>query len=410
MTNRGKSQRWHSIKRLTAAAVMLVLAAVLPVLVNVHAAKAQTYTILRNFGLRQGDPLAPTSLILDKSGKLYGTTGAGGNRGDGEGTVFKLNPTTGKLTVLYNFGGGRDGDGPGGLIRDAAGNFYGITSEGGTAFWGTVFKLDKHGAETTLHTFTRGPRDGAQPGTGLVRDVPGNLYGTTPYGGNSACRRGGCGVVFKVSPSGKTVMLHIFAGNPDGAVPMASLIRDRAANLYGTTLEGGNTDKCTSGCGIVFKLGPKGFETVLYRFAGFPDPQYPTGGLTRDPAGNFYGVTGAGGDPTCNCGVVYKLDKSGTLTVLYNFKGGGDGSRPSGNLVRDPAGNLYGATGGGSSGNGTVFKLDTNGVKTILHSFAGFPNDGSGVTGLVRDAAGDLYGITGAGGSNNGGIAFRLTP
>jgi hypothetical protein len=58
----------------------------------VRATQAQSYTILRNFGLRQGDPLAPTSLILDKSGKLYGTTGADGNRGDGEGTVVQNEP------------------------------------------------------------------------------------------------------------------------------------------------------------------------------------------------------------------------------------------------------------------------------------------------------------------------------
>ena len=275
-------------------------------------------------------------------------------------------------------------------------------SQGGAYFSGTVFKLDANGVEIVLHSL--GGR-GDHPLAGVVRDAAGNLYGTASLGGNPACN-GGCGIVFKVNTSGKELLLHGFTGSPDGRFPAADLIRDKAGNLYGTTLEGGG------GAGIVFKLGPKGFETVLYHFTVLANGEGPSGGLVRDASGNFYGVTAVGGDPTCSCGVVYKLDKSGTLTVLYRFKGGSDGYRPIGTLVRDPAGNLYGATaGGGSTNNGTVFKLDTNGVETILHSFAGFPSDGSGpLAGLARDSAGNLYGTTYQGGTNNGGTAFKLTP
>jgi uncharacterized repeat protein (TIGR03803 family) len=408
MTNRNPN--CSSARRLRAVSLVPALTVVLSVLVTVPAAQAQTYTILHNFGLRQGDPLAPTSLILDKSGKLYGTTGAGGNRGDGEGTVFKMNPTTGKLTVLYNFGGGPgDGDGPIGLLRDAAGNFYGTTEGGGASYSGTVFKLDANGTETVLHSFGRGGRD---PLAGVIRDPEGNLYGTASIGGNPACN-GGCGVVFKVDSSGKESLVHGFTGSPDGRFPAAGLIRDRTGNLYGTTVFGGG-GKCTSGCGTVFKIGPKGFETVLYRFTMATDGLYPSGGLIRDGAGNLYG-TASGGDPTCDCGVIFRLDKGGNEAVLYSFKGGSDGANPVGTLVRDSVGNLYGVTQNGGNPNGqgvgTVFKLDTNGVETVLHSFAGFPTDGAlPFVGLVRDSAGNLYGITVEGGTNNGGIAFKLTP
>jgi uncharacterized repeat protein (TIGR03803 family) len=381
------------------------LVAVLTLLVLSHLAQSQSYTILHNFGVKTADGVGPSSLILDKSGQLYGTTGAGGNRGDGEGTVFKMSTTTGKLTVLYNFGGGPgDGDGPVGVIRDAAGNFYGTTEGGGSNYSGTVFKLEAHGIESVLHSFGS---LGYEPMAGVVRDGAGNLYGTTSLGGNPACN-GGCGVVFNVDSSGKESLIHGFTGSPDGRTPMTTLIRDRAGNLYGTTLLGGG-GRCTDGCGTVFKIGPRGFETVLYRFAAAENGLYPSGGLIRDAAGNLYGVTAFGGDPTCSCGVVYQLDRTGALTILYRFKGGSDAANPSGNLVRDPAGNLYGMAGGGS--NGTVFKLDTNGVETVVHSFAGFPTDGAGPgTGFIRDSAGNLYGMTLQGGTNNGGIAFKLTP
>jgi len=55
---------------------------------------------------------------------------AGENSGNGCGTVFKVDPS-GHETVLYSFTGGSDGSIPVvGLIRDAAGDFYGTASAG----------------------------------------------------------------------------------------------------------------------------------------------------------------------------------------------------------------------------------------------------------------------------------------
>jgi uncharacterized repeat protein (TIGR03803 family) len=106
-----------------------------------------------------------------------------------------------------------------------------------------VFKLDKTG-ESVLYDFTDAP-DGAVPMADLVRDSAGNLYGTTWAGGL------GFGVVFKLDTTGKETVLHSFTGGADGADPRAGLILDSTGNLYGTTLYGGE-----SGQGVVFKLTP----------------------------------------------------------------------------------------------------------------------------------------------------------
>lgn len=88
-------------------------------------------------GADGGRPLA--GLIQDAAGNLYGTTYLGGTFKSG--TVFKLDPT-GKETVLYTFTGGQDGKSPRStLILDATGNLYGTTQTGGAFGGGTVFKL-----------------------------------------------------------------------------------------------------------------------------------------------------------------------------------------------------------------------------------------------------------------------------
>lgn len=138
----------------------------------------------------------------------------------------------------------------------------------------------------------------------------------------------------------------IYTGLTDGAYPQTGLVRDSAGNLYGTAVLSGG-----SGHGVVFKVNPTGQETVLITFTGGADGALPYGGLVRDSTGNFYGTTSAGG--TFQWGNIFKLDTTGTETVLYSFTGGADGSCPMSGLIRDSAGNLYGTTQyGGSSGAG----------------------------------------------------------
>jgi uncharacterized repeat protein (TIGR03803 family) len=138
----------------------------------------------------------------------------------------------------------------GGLIRDLAGNLYGTTMSGGAYNWGTIFKLDPAGNQTVLYSF-RGGNLGEAP-AGLVRDFAGNLYGVAAIGIY------GWGLVFKLDPAGKLTVLYSFTGGADGGYPNSGLALDRDGNLYGTTNTGGHA--CTgnySGCGVIFKIAPK---------------------------------------------------------------------------------------------------------------------------------------------------------
>lgn len=381
--------------------------------VETPASSVPTYTMLYAF-IGGADAAYPSDgLIRDAAGNLYGNAGGGLRGCNGQcGVVFKVD-STGKETVLHSFTRADGADPSGGLVRDAAGNLYGTTAGGGFGN-GVVFKLDTTGKETVLHRFS--VTDGTGPGGGLVRDAAGNLYGTTSYG--SAF---GWGTVFKLTPTSsgwKETVLHSFRGYPtDGGNPPGGLIRDVAGNLYGTTSEGGS-GPCTiyqSGCGVIFKVSTTGEETVLHSFAGYPtDGSTPYSWLARDSAGNLYGTTSDGG--AYGDGAVFKLDTTGNESLLYSFTGGADGANPGAGLFRDAAGNLYGTTESGGprgcySGCGVIFKLDTTGRETVLHSFDG--TDGAFPSGsLWRDAAGNFYGTTPYGGPGvcACGVVFKLTP
>ena len=338
---------------------------------------------------------------------LYGTTPSGGTYG--QGVLFQMSET-GAETVLYNFTGGTDGGNPfGRLLWDAAGNLYGTTSRGGTYYSGTVFKMDLTGKETVLYAF-KGGTDGAVPQVGLIRDATGNLYGTTNQGGDLTCNPPyGCGTVFKLDRTGKHTVLHTFAGSGgDGKWPFdALLLRDATGNLYGTTPYGGDlTCFAPDGCGIVFKVNAAGQYKVLHTFIGEADGTFPLAGLIRDAAGNLYSTASAGG--AYGAGTIFKLDVTGKEVLLHNFFDT-NGAVPMSGLVWDPAGNLYGTTTQGGAGNlGVVFKLDTTGKETVLHSFTSV--DGAWAkAGLVWNA-GNLYGTTTVGGAYGNGVVFKLAP
>jgi uncharacterized repeat protein (TIGR03803 family) len=329
-------------------------------------------------GASEIDPSA--GLQRDASGNLYGTTqfggkvtkGCGGVQGGGCGTVFKVDKT-GKGTVLYKFKGTPDGYFPQALlVTDPMGNLYGTTYLGGVHGLGAVFKLDTKGKETILHSFAGPPQgggDGAFSYEGVIRDAAGNLYGVAGAGTY------GAGVVYKVDTSGNETLLYSFTGGSDGGGPDSVLLLDSKGNLYGTTGNGGNSECGGTGCGVVFELSPESgggwAETVLYTFCSLSncaDGEKPVGGpLVRDSAGNIHGTTIFGGAyRNCNgeaCGVVFKLAPTGKETVLHGFTGGADGAFPFAGVTTDNSGNLYGtAWQGGTScftsyTCGVVFKI-----------------------------------------------------
>lgn len=320
------------------------------------------------------------------------------------------------FTVLYSFntpGDLSDGGEPeAGVTRDAAGNLYGTTFFGGAgtgcdidyAGCGTVFKVDTTGTETVLHSFG-GPgspaNDGWNPTARVILDKAGDVYGTTLYGGEY-----GYGTVFKVDTAGNETIFYSFSGGRDGANPNAGVVQDAAGNFYGTTEYGGRG--CNGlGCGTVFRISPAGQETVLHRFGDGPDGASPLGGVALDASGNIYGTTWLGG--THGFGTAFRLDSSGNERVLHSFAGGSDGANPLNTPVLDAAGNLYGTTSAGGPYFGTIFMVDAAGNESILYSFTGGLDGAYPYSHLLVDSSGNLYGTASQGGSTGAGSAFEFS-
>ncbi len=314
------------------------------------------------------------------------------------------------FTDLYKFTGLPDGEQPyAGLVRDANGNLYGTTLNDGQWGCGTVFKVDTGGKESVLYSFAgHWTGDGESPYAGLIVDANGNLYGTTYYGGPDDF-----GTVFKVDTSGNETVLFTFgsvAGPLDGIGPYGGLVRDPDGNLYGTTYRGGQAEE-----GTVFKLDTSGTETVLYSFTG-NDGANPYAALARDQHGNLYGTTSVGG--AFSSGKVFKLTHfSGGWkeSALYTFTGGIDGGSPYAGLVLDSSGNLYGTTArAGIYDAGEVFKLEPSPRGawniTVLYNFTGQNDGGLPYSGVIFDKSGNLYGTTYTGGYYQAGTVFVLQP
>jgi uncharacterized repeat protein (TIGR03803 family) len=305
-------------------------------------------TVLYSFTNGNDGGFPTGGVVRDSEGNLYGTTDIG------NGNIFKID-AAGHETTLYEFKDSPDGFGPyTGVIRDSDGNLYGTTIGGGVSGNGAVFKLDSSGIETVLYSFAGGS-DGSSPASGLSRDAAGNLYGSTVNGGGSGACPNGCGIVFKVDKNGIETVLHTFSGS-DGQGPTGPLTRDTKGNLYGTTQFGG-----ASGNGTVYKLDKAGKETVLYSFPSGAET-IPVSGVIRDTAGNLYGTTELGG--VFLDGSVFKLNTAGKLTTLHSFQAKGDGAFPFAGVIQDAAGNLYGTANeygdtrcDAPFGCGTVFKI-----------------------------------------------------
>ena len=320
-------------------------------------------------GKNGGNPFGP--LIADPNGNIYGTTELGGT--SGYGVVFELSQNSDGSwndTTLHRFQGS-DGSYPEpGLTLDAEGNLYGTTFSGGDQGGGVAFELSpggKNGWSFSILNRFGGPDSGigSNPNGNLAFDATGNVYGTTQLGGAKTCTGfpGPCGVVYELTPLGgggwTETVLYSFGGSPDGSLPYSPLLLDPAGNLYGTTSEGG-TGTCNDGegnvigCGTVFELLPSktGWsETILYNFTT-REQNMPGSPLVFAGDGSLYSTAGYD---------VFHLKTGGGIwqkSTIYEFTEGIAGTIPSGGVVFDGRGNLYGTTASsGLEGYSTVFRL-----------------------------------------------------
>lgn len=279
------------------------------------------FQILHTFqgGYDGARPLS--NLILDTRGNLYGTTLGGGTGGGGRGTVYELIRSGQNWTekILYRFSAYSNGANPeAGVMFGRGGSLYGTTTYGSNIACpqgcGIVFRLTPENGqwtESVVHAFNGS--DGCYPAASLVTDAAGNFFGSTSEGGQGGCsfrnapKRGqagcvnGCGTLFELSRRShggySFSVVHYFT-ELSGAGPSGNMAVDAAGNLYGTTVIGGHASACHGACGVVFELSPLTNHnwkySVLHNFNNTPDGSEPTG-VVIGPGGKLYGTTIGGG-------------------------------------------------------------------------------------------------------------------
>ncbi|HEX5155184.1 MAG TPA: choice-of-anchor tandem repeat GloVer-containing protein [Parafilimonas sp.] len=351
------------------------------------------FTVLRSFTYGTDGGYTRGDLIQATDGFLYGMTAAGAV--NGYGAIFKIKTTGASFSVIRNLSGA-DGTGPNGsLMQHTDGFLYGLAYGSGAHGGGTFFKISTAGVFTRLYSFTP-DTDGGNPEGGVIAGTDGDLYGLTTDGGPNFG-----GTAFKVTTAGAFTLLAGFNGATLGNTPYESLVRGNDIALYGTTSNGGTKQYY----GTIFKICA-GNTTVLHSFDATGGN--PKGSLVQANNGIFYGTTEIGG--TNNAGVIFKITKSGTYTVLKNLAGATDGDSPNGSLIQATDGNLYGMNySGGMNSGGTIFKITLSGTLTVLRHLAsadGYYPYGA----LVQGTDGNFYGCTSTGGANGGGTIFKITP
>lgn len=324
------------------------------------AQKSGTWAVkpLYNFTGDDGQP--GWGVIHGSKGSLFVTASYASVMGGPCGSALELDRATvparpAKLTgtLLHTYVKSQDGCPTGNLLRDASGNLFGVTQDGGANGWGSVFELSPSGSgwsETILYSF-RGAEDGGAPYSEVVMDDAGNLYGT------ASASTVNHGTVFELSPSGSGWtynVLHAFSGGTDGGQPVAALTFDHAGKLFGASTSFG-----ANGGGTIFEFKPSGSAwkfKLLYSLSGSDGP---VAALALGKTGTIYGT--AFFDGAYGYGSVFSLAPSGRkwrYTDLHDFTGGADGGYPGGGVVLDAAGNLYGtAVLGGANGRGVVYEI-----------------------------------------------------
>jgi len=352
----------------------------------------------------------PEGIIAGPNGVLYGITGYGP-----DGSVYELQPTpaTAKAgekwtaTTLYSFTG-QNGDGANGYapaipVVGANGNIYGTTTWGGTFGFGTVFELQRPASggtwtESVLYSFT-----GSYGYSNVIDGANGALYGVSSGGGAF-----GQGMVFELTPPSLGAgypdgtwtarVLYSFTGAADGGNP-AGLSKGPHGIFYGTASNGGS-----EGEGAVFELTPPSkpggvwTETVLYSFLGGEAGANPSGPLVVNDDGTLYGTAASSvfqlTPPTPSAAV----GAAWTQTMLYDFWGELVGGPDSPLVVRNGA--IYGTTSplacGCTCSGGSVYELQPPGpsggawTRTNLYRFYTSEPFGS----FVVDKDGAVFGTT----------------
>jgi len=351
---------FHRLRRMAAALLLVpLLAGIQPL---TAAERTQTANVVTVTSLADPpedlDDVPKTvrgDLLLASDGNVYFASTGGGKGFGGVGRArFDGTQPDGTLEVVHAFADdGSEGlSSYGGLTQASDGNLYGTTFFGGDDddSVGTVFKLTLAGEYTQIHNFVIDDnKDPRKPYTGVVEGPDGNLYGTTLEGGDSQR-----GTIYRVSTTGTFSVVHQFGGgNNDGSTPEGQLIVGGDGKLYGTTMLGGSSDR-----GVIYRISTDGTYEQLYSFpplrsfnelglATNSTGANPRAGLMLSADGSYYGTTyqgGAGGN-----GTLYRMtldsDGSASVTLVRAFQGGPfEAGFPLSTVTQGPDGNFYGTS------------------------------------------------------------------
>ncbi len=209
---------------------------------------AGVFTPLVTLGLECDGPLT-----LGIDGKLYGVTQLGGTFG--RGSVFSVT-SAGVLKTVFSFNDPTGAVPYGPILQAADGNFYGTASVGGSLVSGVVYKMTPAGVYTVLHNFDNNTRaNGINPLTGLVQGSDGFLYGVTSGGGTALG-----GTIFKLKTDGTSfAVIHSF-DITHGSSPYSQPLLHTNGTIYGLTNAGGAHND-----GVLYSLsaGLKSFVTPV---------------------------------------------------------------------------------------------------------------------------------------------------
>ncbi|HRG53754.1 MAG TPA: T9SS type A sorting domain-containing protein [Bacteroidia bacterium] len=335
-------------------------------------------------------------LLLAANGKLYGTTEMGG--ANELGVLFEYDPATNTFTKKIDFDDVNGASPRGELIAVTLDKLIGTTYMGGTDAMGTVFEYTIS-TNTLVKKLDFKGTNGSYPIGGL-RLANNSLYGNTLTGGATDE-----GILFKLSTTTFAFTKIIdFSGTTSGSFPHASLAKATNGLLYGTATEGG----ANSG-GTVFQVDPQtDIFTKLWDFSNVTSGRFPFATLMQANNGKLYGTTSQGG--TSDRGTVFEYNiTTKTLTKQVDFENGIEGEAPRGNLMRATNAKIYGGTAfGGTYGFGTLFECDPNvagGAFKKKIDFDGI-NTGDRPVYAPVEVNGKLYGTTEMGGANDKGVLY----
>jgi len=241
--------------------------------------------------------VTPSGVLTGRGGGIVGDPiqGSDGYLYYADGDTVYRSPLNGGAGMQWSAPGAPSG----GLIQASDGNYYGLTSNGGSNDLGTAYRLTPQGVLTTVVSFGQDSTSPRFPYGRLLQASDGNLYGVSEGGGN--------GMIFRLTLDGVLTTMALCGSEND--TPNGGLVEGNDGNLYGTSYQG-------DGYGSVFRMTKKGNLTALLYFGGydtnFPNPgAYPSVGLAQGSDGNLYGTCPYGGSR--GAGNVFRIIMPGPL-------------------------------------------------------------------------------------------------